>query len=56
VVKINRELCIGCGACQSICPEVFEIDDEAKAIILTKKNSLCIKEAIDSCPAEAISE
>ena len=27
-VKVNRDACIGCGACAAICPDVFEIDDE----------------------------
>ena len=27
-VKVNRDSCIGCGACAAICDEVFEIDDE----------------------------
>ena len=27
-VKVNRDACIGCGACAAICPYVFEIDDE----------------------------
>jgi ferredoxin len=27
-VKVNEDSCIGCGACQSICENVFEINDE----------------------------
>ena len=29
-VKVNRDACIGCGACAAICPDVFEIDDEGR--------------------------
>ena len=28
MLKVNKDLCIGCGACQAVCPEVFEIDDD----------------------------
>lgn len=44
---------MGCGTCQSICPEVFEIDD-GKAKVIKQKDVLCIKEAIESCPVDAI--
>ena len=55
MVKIDKEKCIGCGACAAICSEVFEIDD-GKAKVKTQKNIPCVKEAIDSCPVDAISE
>jgi len=55
MVKVDKELCIGCGLCQSMCPEVFEIGDDAKARVINQIKSPCIKEAIESCPVEAIS-
>ena len=53
MVKIDTEKCIGCGACVPICAEVFEMH-EGKARVKAQKDSSCIKEAIDSCPVDAI--
>jgi len=57
-IKINTEKCIGCGMCQSICPEVFELNEKGKSEVKEgweeKKNEECIKEAIDACPVKAI--
>ena len=38
-VKVNKDACIGCGACAAICPDVFEIDDDglSKAKVETVK-------------------
>ena len=30
-VKVNPDVCIGCGACQAIAPDVFEINDDGIA-------------------------
>ena len=59
--KVDKDLCIGCGACASICEEVFEINDdgyaEAKDEEITndeiKENAIS---ALESCPTSAISE
>lgn len=59
-VSVNKETCIGCGACASTCPEVFEIGEDGKSQVKENadltKNEKCIKEAIDGCPVQAISE
>ncbi|GAG16199.1 unnamed protein product [marine sediment metagenome] len=55
MVKINKSECIGCGACASTCPEVFEMKD-GKAKVKAQKNIPCVKEAINSCPVDAISK
>ena len=53
MVKINKELCLGCGSCESICPEVFIIKNNKAEII--NKNKSCINGAIEICPVNAIS-
>ena len=53
-VKIDKEKCIGCGLCASVCSEVFEMGDDMKAKVKSQKNPLCVKEAVESCPTEAI--
>lgn len=58
-VKVNPDVCIGCGACQSIAPDVFEMDDDngvAKEISEDVKEEL-VEDATDAkegCPVNAI--
>lgn len=52
-VKIDKEKCIGCGACEAVCPEAFKMAD-GKAKFIGKGKEKCIKEASDSCPVQAI--
>lgn len=56
---VDRDSCIGCELCASICPEVFEIDDEQIAIVIADPIPSDVedlaKEAEDSCPTSAIS-
>ena len=58
--KVNKEICIGCGACQAIAPDVFEIDDEGLAVAIDAEiNDDNREDAIDAkegCPVNAIEE
>jgi|TARA_B100001971_G_C18129466_1_gene504002 ferredoxin len=56
-VKINKKTCIGCGACEAVCPEVFEMGDDMKAHVKAGADASkpCIKEAIEGCPVDSIS-
>jgi ferredoxin len=55
---VDRDTCIGCGICPSVCPEVFEMDDENIAIVKVEEVSADLeasaKEAEESCPVDAI--
>ncbi len=57
-VKVNKEACIGCGACAAICPDVFEIDDEGLSTVKVETVSEELQEdtteAVESCPTAAI--
>jgi len=54
-IIVDKEKCIGCGACVSICPKNFELaEGKAKAKNTEIKKITCEKEAADSCPVNAI--
>ena len=54
MIKIDEEKCIGCGACESMCEEGFEIVGGVAK--LKNKNAEGINEVIDVCPVSAISK
>ena len=54
-VKVDSEACIGCGACVSFCPDVFEMNDEGKAEVKAQKCDSCdIADSVSVCPVGAI--
>ena len=59
-VKVNKEACIGCGACIAICEDVFEMNEEGISTVKKEEvpNDLeeQVKDAIESCPTGAIEE
>jgi len=57
-VVVNQDDCIGCGNCAELCPEVFKLDEaieKSQVIMPTGGPEDCINDAIDQCPASAIS-
>lgn len=58
MVDLDRECCIGCGACADLCPEIFGMDERLKkahVIAFEASDRRCIDEAIEICPVECIS-
>lgn len=55
-IVVDKEKCIGCGLCASMCGEVFAMGNDGKASVKAQKDIACVKEAIESCPVSAISE
>jgi ferredoxin len=58
-VKIDRDRCIGSGACVIACPEVFSRDDEDGLVVLLDESPPtrlhdAVEEASEACPASVI--
>jgi ferredoxin len=52
---VDFDLCIGCGSCAELCPEVFEMKDDKAQVVGPDKCGTCdCEEAANSCPSEAI--
>jgi len=54
---VDKDTCIGCGLCESTCPDVFEMVDN---IAVVKGNDIptgqedCAKQMEKGCPVTAI--
>lgn len=58
IIKIDQDVCIGCGSCESLADEHFELGGDGKAKARKQYNEEdndIIKNAIDGCPVNAIS-
>lgn len=54
-IKVDQEICIGCGTCAGLCPETFQIREDGKAEAISQDSSDCAKNAAEACPVDAIS-
>lgn len=59
-VKVDENVCIGCGLCMNVCPKVFKLNDGGKSEAIDgsvpsdDKNE--VLQSIEMCPVGAISE
>lgn len=54
---VNKDLCIGCGACTGVAPDVFTFGDDGKAEAtgeVTADNESSVQDAAAGCPVQAI--
>ena len=53
---VDKGKCLGCGTCTVIAPESFKLGDDGKAQAINPPGDgeEQVKEAVDSCPVEAI--
>jgi ferredoxin len=55
---VDKDTCIGCGLCPAICPEVYQMEDDGKAVASDDEISENLKssaqEAAEQCPVDAI--
>ncbi|MEJ5314916.1 MULTISPECIES: ferredoxin [Anaerolinea] len=56
---VDRDLCMGCGVCETIAPNVFKLEDDGIAVVLVDvvppEEEANVREAMDACPEQAIS-
>ena len=56
MVSVDKEKCIGCGACAALCGAVFEMHEGKSKVKEGADASLpCVEQAKNSCPVQAIS-
>jgi len=56
-VKIDKDACTACELCVDTCPDVFEMGDDVavvKIAVIPGNLEDCTKDAVESCPTEAI--
>ena len=55
-ITVDRALCIGSGDCVDTAPDVFQLDDEDKAVVVDPDGASVddVIEAARNCPVSAI--
>lgn len=56
-VVVNKDLCVGCGTCAAVAPDLFEMQEDGKAEFigeLNDENMETVKRAMQMCPTTAI--
>lgn len=56
-VKIDADLCTACGLCTDDVPDVFKMGDDVAEVVqadVSPDMEDAVKDAVDSCPSEAI--
>lgn len=56
--SVDKDVCIGCGLCESICDQIFFIDNDGKSSVKMTEIPADLeddaKDAESSCPVDAI--
>jgi ferredoxin len=57
-VIVDEDLCLGCGICEGLAPEVFSMANEPFAEVLVDpvpaEYEEAVRQAVEECPEEAI--
>lgn len=55
-IKVDKELCIGCGSCVAVAPNSFILDENYKVGLADNiaDDDSAIESAVSICPVQAI--
>jgi ferredoxin len=53
-VSVDESVCVGCGLCEQLCPEVFKVEDGTAKVKAQSCNQHNLSEIASQCPVEAI--
>ena len=55
---VDAQKCIGCGLCETVCPQVFSMNAQSVAVaisgVVPPANETDCRQAATDCPVEAI--
>jgi ferredoxin len=58
-IVVDHGKCSALGICESLAPDLFEVQDDGSLVILNERpeSGLCeaAREAVEGCPTEALS-
>jgi len=58
-IEVDRERCVGSGACEALAPDVFEVDDDGVLVVHRSEPAAGelgdIQDAVQACPTRALS-
>jgi ferredoxin len=56
-IRVDRELCMGSGACTILAPATFDVGDDAKVVVVHPGGDdlSAIRNAVAACPTGALS-
>jgi ferredoxin len=58
-VAVDRDRCVGSGACEALAPEIFEVDDDGLLVVHRSEPAEAelsdVRDAASACPTRALS-
>jgi ferredoxin len=58
-VQVDRERCVGSGACEALAPDVFEVDDDGVLVVHRPEPAdddlPDVRDSVQACPTRALS-
>jgi ferredoxin len=58
-IEVDRDRCVGSGACEALAPEVFEVDDDGALVVHRpepgEEELPDVRDAVAACPTRALS-